>query len=690
MNNHIPESTDYIPEPYVDIRKKVDLKFKQIQIENAEKDKEYKQKQIEKIEKENERMETSIKMRQQNMRIKGDAEYKYEQMQIEEEQRAQEKAREKREGMSKEEILEEGRRLIWEKMHSPRSNLQAVLSAQKYFEKRESPKEIGINEKSITELVDRATQLVEENGNDRLLRLLKDVENLDADGIEQIKENTKLLESQMSQQDYEEMEFLLEKIDTHKYYTFSPTLQQQMHIDAFGRGVHLLLYTGSNGAGKTALSIVELGNIIFETNKKYFDYPIFTENMVVEDGIKEAMERQWIIVCNTDTAKNIENLIRKYFPMDKVRTRQKGKSYISEYQCDGKFGRFDINIFTIDQNIQKLEAFTVGGITIDEPSGQNILRAANARTRGKGQILYMATDVGDKQSSEMVRTIRQIDFKDYENIYKTKKSIPNNAFIYGLWEDTCIEHGINGFNPHSRIEKIRLSTSEEDFKKRSGAGKKDMDKGKFVYEKFSEKVHVIQPFPLDPSEYVVGMSIDYHAVKESAIVWTAVDRQGSHFVAHEEEIKGSAFKYKELIERVEREKGFRVVKRVIDKVADIDYNGKGSFRNDLASIGLDFEIGSKEREICIQMTNDLLDFERSEDIIIKKPKLFIFSSCTRTVDQFFGLGYNEDGKLLKQKNSKDDMCEAVGRIVFEKIVFQEYVNNDGRGQIHYMEDEVWE
>lgn len=83
---------------------------------------------------------------------------------------------------------------------------------------------------------------------------------------------------------------------------------------------------------------------------------------------------------------------------------------------------------------------------------------------------------------------------------------------------------------------------------------------------FNEKIHVIEPFPIDKYNHFVVRGIDPHLVKPSACVELAVDREGNEYVIGCYLKDVDTEKLKEDI--ADRAKGYRLGWSIFDKSAD--------------------------------------------------------------------------------------------------------------------------
>jgi len=243
-------------------------------------------------------------------------------------------------------------------------------------------------------------------------------------------------------------------------------------------------------------------------------------------------------------------------------------------------------------------------------------------------------------------------------------------------EDNCIEHGVRGILKHEDIMKMVANYSEED-KQARVYGKFQHLTG-LVFKEFSRKYHVIKPFHISKEDFCVYERLDVHPRNPDACLWLAVDSQGTRYVIDElyDEMTTG-----ELSSRVKEKAGrYRVVDRRIDPLAFIEDNHtKRSLAKDLDRLGLRYLPASKSRTHAIQSIHDNLDYRESAGELIKRPMLFIFNTCLRTIWEMEHWQYNEwTGKTAESRSrsekpqDKDDhMMECLGRALIDNPTFTE-------------------
>jgi len=252
-------------------------------------------------------------------------------------------------------------------------------------------------------------------------------------------------------------------------------------------------------------------------------------------------------------------------------------------------------------------------------------------------------------------------------------------------EANCKKHGVRGILEHADIMKIISEYSDEDKQARI-FGKFQHLTG-LVFKEFKRNIHVIKPFDINPRDYVVVEALDTHTRNEDAVVWMAIDRYGRKIVIDE---IYEHYTTSELAAKIKhKSQNYRVVKRVIDPSADIvDQHSGRSLKSDLYNMGLDYDLGSKQRHRATQLIKDELHYTISGNQILKAPTLYFFSSCTRSIWEMEHWQYGEwTGKTAQTRSpnekpvDKDDHCiEDIGRCLLTDTHFSpmiEEVQNYG-------------
>jgi hypothetical protein len=247
-------------------------------------------------------------------------------------------------------------------------------------------------------------------------------------------------------------------------------------------------------------------------------------------------------------------------------------------------------------------------------------------------------------------------------------------------EDNCKVHGVRGILEHSDIEKM-IAEYDEDDKQARIFGKFQHLTG-LIYKKFNRVVHVIKPFDIKPQDFVTIEALDPHPRNPDALMWVAIDKYNRKLIVDEmyenfEDVAQLAYAIRAKADR------FRVVKRIADPAAwNTDQHKKDnrSLYTDLYSLGLIYERASKARHQAILRTKSALNWIYQAGEYQKRPELYIFDTCIRTIWEFEHWQWQEWARSTANTRSpnekpidKDDhMMENIGRVLLEEIEFTEY------------------
>lgn len=166
-----------------------------------------------------------------------------------------------------------------------------------------------------------------------------------------------------------------------------------------------------------------------------------------------------------------------------------------------------------------------------------------------------------------------------------------------------------------------------------------------VYKRFFRQDHVIEPFDI-PKHWVRYMAIDPHPQTPCGILWLAVDEHETCFLYDEMFIPNLTIS--EIVAKVKaKERGDAIRKRLIDpKAKMID-----KLRGQLVSIQMQF---AREGLYCHPANNTFESayYAISEALTpkpvygnnVKKPKLFVFKTLKRTIEEFESHTMEEEEK----------------------------------------------
>lgn len=420
------------------------------------------------------------------------------------------------------------------------------------------------------------------------------------------------------------------------------------------------LMSGANGIGKTTSLVNVAANICFPTDNKYFQGNLFQH-------FPYAIKRIRIISgAETIMTKLIPEL-EYWFPKGRYKMYKHGKNYVSEIKTDTGF---TINILTYDQDPKDHESTDVSVILADEPMPLALYSANISRLRRGGILVIFATLL--EGAAWIV-----------PEIVEDKSGDTLCTFIEA--EDACIEHGVRGHLEHDQIVKMASKYSPEERVARIFG--KPMAYAGLVFKEFNEQVHVIEPFDIDPNNFVVWHSLDIHQMGDTpdSGVWVAIGRDGNYYVV--DELYGK-WGQSQLANRIKRKNSqYRIGKMVIDPSAFLEDKLKTkeigrviSLAEDLKNLhNLDYLPASKERHMAVRKTKEAFRFQMQEGIYIKRPKLFIFNTCENLIMEIKTWMYKEESRKVLEYREKyqkfidkdDHLIEALGRVIVEDPKFEE-------------------
>ena len=139
-------------------------------------------------------------------------------------------------------------------------------------------------------------------------------------------------------------------------------------------------FSAANGVGKTATGCNIVANIIFETDNKYFNYPLFKEWPYLKRGR--------IVADPTTIKQKIIPELKLWFPQGKFSARKGSKDYESIFETDTGWY---IDLMTYDQDVKEFESVDLGFFWCDEPPPELIYKALISRLRRGGIGMITAT-----------------------------------------------------------------------------------------------------------------------------------------------------------------------------------------------------------------------------------------------------------------------------------------------------------
>ena len=556
-----------------------------------------------------------------------------------------------------EEIIErEDERLLREAVKY--GDTKAYFKVSEKIEKRNRMKQAqnkhALNTMNIDDLEKKAQDIITSRNNSGLSKIMADIKDIrepeELDKLE--KRMKKILNNAVitTKEQEKEREILMQYIQAKRdrgYMFFVPNEPQEDCIKTMGAGSYITILATANGTGKTHMAVATLANIIWESNKDWYNYPLFN---------KFPHKRVGRIITSRHGVNNIIGLIKELFPKDDYIMEKDGKEYFSKITCrPNTEHEFVFDILTYTQSKEQFESVTVGFLLLDEPPAEKAMYASITRLRTGGVILISATAVlGNKNSQFLYRFIHDIEAKKYSK----DTSGYYGVYIEGDIHTACNQCSKRGHLDHNDILNMERALSEKERAARVGGVIEAVDFA--IFPSFNIDTCVVDPFSITKESHCVVMSIDFHAVKDDMIVWVAIDQYGKKHVIAEISLPFVTFdQYLEEIYKIEKQYDMRVIKRLIDPSSKIDAAGSGgSFMDKLLQRGFSVVEGSKERPDCERVTN--AEFASGN--------LKVFNRCKITITSIQDTVFlDEDGRDRDKKN--DDAAEALGRIIYDNSSF---------------------
>jgi hypothetical protein len=244
-------------------------------------------------------------------------------------------------------------------------------------------------------------------------------------------------------------------------------------------------------------------------------------------------------------------------------------------------------------------------------------------------------------------------------------------------EDACVEHGIRGFLKHENILSMISQYDAEDKQARVF--------GKFqhliglIFKMFKPEIHVIKPFTINRADYYVIHGYDPHPRTNDAILWVAMNRNGTKYVIDEVWMNGSE---EEIVARIqEKDDRYGVEVRLIDPSAfNEDKRSEMSWAERLRSkYGLEYEPGSKRRTDAVSRIKDAFNYQVANGVMVKPPEAYVFETCPRFIWEVLHWQWEEwSGRTVERKDPKetpedknDHLIECFGRILLYEPTYRE-------------------
>lgn len=459
------------------------------------------------------------------------------------------------------------------------------------------------------------------------------------------------------------------------YRFMSPIGKMEEFLDEALSGKYLTSFMSSaNGTGKTLTIVALMANLSYPTDNPYFQQPLVQNWTYLRRGR---------IVSETTTIKEviIPEMERMFPDTSLVERNKAGKEFYSKWKMKNKDGKvvFEWDLMTYEQDVKQFESANLGIVIFDEPPPFAIYTASIARLKQGGHCLIFATPLGNNVGSAWL----------YQKIVSDSDRAAKDFFyMTASKEDACLEHGVRGFLPHGQIAREMRQYPEEEILPRI-FGEFSQVRGRVIKE-YEEKIHILdQVFDVNKEDYIVLQLWDTHARVNEAIMWLAIDRNGTKFVVDE---LWEDCGMDELVAKIKQmDSKYRIVKRLIDPSAfnvdkRIELSGKFGNAKGLSfaqilhdKYGLKYEPASKRRADGITMIREALRYNYQAGVWNKYPELFIFPHCSRTRwellnwmwDEWRGVTAERKDPRAVPQDKNDHMMENLGRGFLEGIQYSE-------------------
>jgi len=187
-----------------------------------------------------------------------------------------------------------------------------------------------------------------------------------------------------------------------------------------------------------------------------------------------------------------------------------------------------------------------------------------------------------------------------------------------------------------------------------------------VLPQFKRKTHIVEWFEI-PLRWLVDIAIDVHPRERQAVLFVATDPKNDRYICDEIWDYGDGTWVAEQLIRKINKHDYRVNRIVIDPLSKGDSNNPETtyekIYNILARYGYHLEVASKDKDAGIlEIKNHLMGPN-------KKPSMFLFDSCVRTLYEIEGWMWDKETNKAAKKD--DHMMENLYRICLLNTIFDD-------------------
>jgi len=445
------------------------------------------------------------------------------------------------------------------------------------------------------------------------------------------------------------------RIESNKYKYYTPIGKTEEFLDkAFNGKGFVHAYLAANGIGKTAVIANIMAHLIWPCGSKWFQQASMKK-------WPHPLKRARLIADPTTVKAATIPALREWFPEGRYTTEKMQKSY--DYLWESDTG-WQFDIMTYDQSLKEFESVNLDLAIFDEPPPEPIFEATVARMRRGGIILILCTPLNG--AAWLYDKIVINPNRERDGITLTEAEM----------EDACRIHGVRGFLEHHHIETMIKMWDPDEIQARVFGKFKHL--AGLVFKSFNRDIHIVEPFAMNRNEFVWIEAFDSHPRNPDALMWLAMNQNGTMYIT--DEYYNNAPTTDELVADIEGKRfDKRLVRFLLEPAAYIkDQHQPAALSTILADKGLNYVPGSKRRGEGIRLVKDALRYQMKGNTLVVPPKLFVFSSCIRTIYEFTHWQWSEWASATKDKRSprevpedKDDhMMENLGRILLDVPVFE--------------------
>lgn len=429
-----------------------------------------------------------------------------------------------------------------------------------------------------------------------------------------------------------------------KNYGIESYVPNKMQYMAHLSNARTVLYCGGNRAGKSTLGAVEL---TFHLTKMYPRW--YPPHKRFKGPIKAAISAtEYPIVRRVIEPKVVQYMPRGYYKISRNR------EYMGHIKCeDGS----TVDVLTLEMKDEAYESADWDFVWCDEPQTQFKFQAMQRGLVDRmGKMLITFTPLTEPWMKDEL-----VDKADGKLIDVFTVNIRDNLFDMN-GNPILKEQAINEFE-EKLPEEVKETRISGQFFHLKGA----------VYKEFGEE-H-LKDFTykkLNKHRLPVICVLDPHDRVPHHVIWAVVDTDDDIWVDEEMEIHCELSVLAQKILEVEKLKGYKMAKRLIDPNFGRKPAASGSVRSvmeELARNKCSFYEANDDIELGHMTVREYLHFNRSKPVTaINKPKIF-FSKfrCTETIKSVRNLQYEEwagntksnKDPREKQKDLKDHGADCI-------------------------------